>query len=219
LTVQTRNNAYTTYEQGWIVRIQPPVTAENSRTLLLLHGLTGDENVMWIFTRGVPENMWMLAPRAPETGPGSGYSWLPRGGDWPTLQDFVPVAERFWQAIRRIADDAGAPTSQIDVMGFSQGAALSYALAALYPNEIGRVIALAGFLPIENPLPGAYSALSGKAVYVAHGSADAIVPVEMAQQAVQVLQSAGARVTYCESDVGHKLSASCLRGLDRFLQE
>lgn len=94
---------------------------------------------------------------------------------------------------------------------------MAYALAAFYPQRVHRVIALAGFLPLEETLPGRYAAARGKKIYVAHGTQDETVPVSLAQEAVRTLQDAGAEVVYCESEVGHKLSAPCLRGLTQFV--
>ncbi len=41
---------------------------------------------------------------------------------------------------------------QFDVMGFSQGAVMAYALSFLFP-EGNKVAALAGFVPISGNLP------------------------------------------------------------------
>jgi predicted esterase len=46
-----------------------------------------------------------------------------------------------------------------------------------------------------------------------------MVPMAMARHAVQLLEGAGAKVTYCESAVGHKLSADCLKALESYLLE
>jgi hypothetical protein len=35
---------------------------------------------------------------------------------------------------------------------------------------------------------------------------------------VALLEKAGATVTYCEEDVGHKLSAGCFRGLESYFR-
>jgi hypothetical protein len=43
--------------------------------------------------------------------------------------------------------------------------------------------------------------------------------VERARQLTGLLEQAGARVIFCEADVGHKVSAECLRGLETFLKE
>ncbi len=187
------------------------------RSILLLHGWTGDEKVMWIFTRNLPGNYWLFAPRAPIPADEGGYGWIPHEGGWPELADFRGIAEALLDAFRHWAGRVHAPREPFDVMGFSQGAAMAYALAAYYPHQINRLVALAGFLPPDDPMPGRYSALNGKKIYIAHGVKDETVPVEFAQQAVRTLQSVGAQVTYCESDVGHKLSADCLRGLEKFL--
>jgi predicted esterase len=34
-----------------------------------------------------------------------------------------------------------------------------------------------------------------------------------------LLEKAGAQVTYCEGEVGHKVSADCLRALKEFLKD
>lgn len=215
--MQTENSTpFEFIDESWTVRILPPALQGGSRSILLLHGLTGDETVMWIFSRNLPRDAWLFAPRAPHAAPGGGYRWITSAGDWPALDDFSVSAANLKEAYARWAAKLGAPAQVYDVMGFSQGAALAYALAALHPQQVRRVITLAGFLPTEDSFPGRYSRLEGKKVYIAHGSQDRTIPVEKARQAVSVLESAGCQVTYCESDVGHKLSASCLRGLNDF---
>lgn len=217
--MQTENEPFLLEEQGWIVRVQPPKIrddANSTRTLLLLHGLLGNETVMWIFTRGIPKNYWLFAPRAPVQLEMSGYAWLPRHEGWPDLASFQPVAEKLLNAFRSWSDKTGAPKQSFDVMGFSQGAAMSYAMAAFYPQQVGRVLALAGFMPKDDEVPGRYHGLKGKKVYIAHGSKDEVIPVSEARTASQVLQGVGADVIYCESETGHKLSASCLRGLEEY---
>ena len=106
--------------------------------------------------------------------------------------------------------------SQFDAMGFSQGAALVSAMALLHPERIGRLGVLAGFVPSGAESLAAQRPLSGKSVFVAHGTLDDRVNVELARHSVQVLQEAGASVTYCEDEVGHKLSSNCLRALQAF---
>ena len=212
------NEPYTTYDRGWMLRVRKPMHNNNPRVLLLLHGWTGDETVMWIFTRSVPDNFWILAPRGPVQAPEKGYGWLPNHTRLPKLQDFEQIAHSLHQAINHWSADLHLPAQPVDVMGFSQGAAMAYALTAFYPQQVDRVIALAGFLPQDETLPGRYTALKGKPVYVAHGTLDETIPIALAHNAVQTLQLAGADVTYCESEVGHKMGAGCLRGLTEFME-
>lgn len=214
----TGSEAYTIFDRGWIVRIQPAVETPSSRSLLLLHGWKGDEKVMWVFAHNLPRDSWYFAPRGPVQDEESGYGWLPHSGSLPPLADFEQPAHALMQAFLTWAKDTGAPVSPLDVMGFSQGAAMAYALAAYYPQQVHRIIALAGYLPVDAPMPGRYAALDGKRIYIAHGTRDETIPVQNAQEAVHILQTCGAQVTYCESDAGHKLSAGCLKGLSAFVR-
>jgi phospholipase/carboxylesterase len=107
--------------------------------------------------------------------------------------------------------------SMVDIIGFSQGAAMTFTLGWLYPQRVRKMGILAGFAPegAEEALqPGV---LRGRHVFVAHGTHDQIVPVAQARRVIQLLQSAGAEVSYCESEVGHKLSADCLGALEMYL--
>jgi predicted esterase len=114
---------------------------------------------------------------------------------------------------------AGLQASTFDAMGFSQGAAVCSLLAFLYPQRIRKVAILAGFVPrgLEELAPG--RPLEQKPFFVAHGTRDATVTVEHARASIEVLEQAGAQVTYCEDDVGHKVSLHCLRALRAFLTD
>ena len=59
----TANEPFISHLNGWTFRLQPPQGSGPARLLVLLHGWTGDENVMWIFTRRLSRRFWLLAPR------------------------------------------------------------------------------------------------------------------------------------------------------------
>jgi phospholipase/carboxylesterase len=174
---------------------------------------------MSIFTRNFPEEYWLLSPRAPYATIPYGYSWrapAPRGS-WPTVELFRPSVESLIQLLDRWADSNRLDSSSVDVIGFSQGAALSFTLGLLYPERFRKIAILAGFSPegVEQYLvPGLFLK---KNVFLAHGTQDDKVPISMARRTIKLLEDAGANVTYCESEVGHKLSAECLRALENYL--
>jgi len=198
---------------------------EPARFMLLLHGWTGDENSMWIFTRKFPDNLWIAAPRGPHVSDQGGYSWRPlrsvQDADWglPTLSDLKPAAD----ALIRLVDDFSASVdvdaTEFDVAGFSQGGALTNVLALLYPERIHKAAVLAGFMPDGTDDLIHRRVLDGKQFFVAHGERDDLVPFERAKRSIELLEEAGAQVTFCDADVGHKLSADCLRGLETFFKE
>lgn len=202
-------------------------THASPRLLLLIHGLTGDENSMWVFARDLPPHFWMIAPRAPHTAEPFGYSWRtlqPATVGRPTFEHLLPAAEALIRLIDEYQASIGIDASperkrRIDVIGFSQGAAMSSVLAFLYPQRIRKVGILSGFVPsgVDAYIPG--RPLEGKKIFVAHGTKDDTLPVDLALASIEILEQAGAQVTYCEDEVGHKVGLNCLRALRSYLED
>jgi phospholipase/carboxylesterase len=205
---------------GWTMRVRH-AAQEPSRFLLLLHGWTGDENSMWVFTRRLSPDFWIVAPRGPYAAKEGGYSWRAlRPGSWglPTLSDLKPAADNLIRLVDEVSASIGVDATQFDVAGFSQGGALTNVLTLLYPQRVRKAAVLAGFMPggVDDLI--AQHVLAGKPIFVAHGTQDNLVPVERARGSIELLEDAGAQVIFCESEVGHKVSADCLRGLEAFFK-
>jgi phospholipase/carboxylesterase len=194
--------------------------AKLGRLLILLHGWMGDENSMWVFARRLAPNYSILAPRAPFPVAEGGYSWREiKPGTWgmSSYEDIIPSAEALLAFVDGWSISIGIDAGQFDLMGFSQGAAMTYGLALLYPERVRRLAALSGFMPENAETQLATKRLSGKPIFVTHGRHDNLIPVEQARKAVALLKAAGAQVMYCESDAGHKVSKECLGKMEIFL--
>ncbi len=193
----------------------------------MLHGWTGDENSMWVFARNFPTDRWILAPRGLHAAAQGGYSWRPPHpgtSGRPGLEDLREAAEALIRLVdayqahacaepgRSVKIDAG----NFDAVGFSQGAALVNVLGCLHPERVRRMGILAGFMPSGMEELVAQKPLAGKPVFVTHGTQDNLVPIDRARASMSLLEQAGAEITYCEADVGHKVSADCLRALEAF---
>jgi phospholipase/carboxylesterase len=204
--------------KGWTYRFRPAGAAP-ARLLLMLHGWTGNENSMWLFTRNIQEQYAILLPRAPHLAPEGGYTWRQvQAGNWglPSLEDLRPSAEAVIEFIHDWSTNSGVDVSTFDVTGFSQGAAMAYALALLFPGRVERVATLSGFLPAVSD--GRLALLAGKRIFISHGRSDEMIPVERARQVRVLLEQAGAQVTYCETDGGHKVGKECLKGIESFFK-
>jgi len=200
----------------WTTRIREPKGAGPHPVILLLHGWTGDENSMWIFAGRLPGDALLVAPRGLHDTPLGGYGWHPHQlGAWPDLSAFEPAIQALLD-LMTAENFPQADFSRMHMAGFSQGAALTYAFALEHPERVASFAGLSGFMPQKaEPLITDHP-LQDKRVFVAHGTQDELVPVARARQAVGQLGEAGAQVTYCEDDVGHKLSATCFHGLQDF---
>ncbi len=211
------NTVLETFE-NWTLRVRTPARTP-ARLILMLHGWTGDENSMWVFARNFPADCLLLAPRGLHPAAEGGYSWRPPRPDSfgrPNLEDLRESAEALVRLVDAYAARGQIDASQFDVMGFSQGAALSNVLTCLHPARIRRAGILAGFMPSGMEEVIAKKPLAGKAMFVSHGTQDNLVSIDRARASMTLLEQAGAHVTYCEAEVGHKVSADCLRALESF---
>ncbi len=138
-------------------------------------------------------------PRAPQPrGPG----W--QGFDWPVTAPQADVSRRLtaetarlWPEVLRRA--RGRP---VVVLGFSQGAVLSYALAAQHPDALALALPIAGLLP--EPLGPTAAAAP---VVALHGTADRVIDVAFGRDTVARFRQAGGPVTLHEfPGVGHTLT-------------
>jgi phospholipase/carboxylesterase len=217
--VQTVISTDTIAFNDWTLRVRPS-SAESPRLLAMIHGWTGDENSMWVFTRGLPSDYWIIAPRAPHAAESKGFSWRPPQAETfgrPSLETLLPSVEALINLIDEYAASVKVEARQFDLVGFSQGGAMVNVVGLLYPQRIRKMGVLAGFLPsgLEDVIEK--KPLAGKNVFVAHGTQDQLVPVDRARASMQELERAGAQITYCEDDVAHKLSSNCLRALENYL--
>jgi phospholipase/carboxylesterase len=203
---------------NWTLRVHHPARTP-ARLLLMLHGWTGDENSMWVFVRNFPDDYLLLAPRGPYLAPDRGYSWRmsrPDSFARPGLEDLRESAEALVNLVDTYAARNQVDANQFDVLGFSQGAALSNVLTCLFPQRIHKTGILAGFMPSGMDEIIARRPLLGKQIFVSHGTQDNMVPIDRALASISLLEQAGAHITYCEAEVGHKVSSYCVQGLETF---
>lgn len=200
-------------ESGLVYRYRE---AQNKRTpaVILLHGLGGDDNSMWVLEHVLPRGGLVVAPRGLFMVGERSYNWVdgPLRG-WPTEEDFQPAVNALEKLVHELEDRFGLSCEELILMGFSQGAALAFATAAVPKLRPLAVIAAAGFLPEGN-----YRHLSGLSVFWGHGVKDEWVSIEIARSGAKVLQNAGAEVQLCETNVGHKLGLECLDGLTGWIE-
>jgi len=202
----------------WILRERIPHGDGLLPAIVMLHGWTGDENAMWQFASKLPVDAFLIAPRAIYDSPYGGYSWTPSSSSpISSLEDFTKAVNELFVLLQP-ENFLNTDLSNIHLLGFSQGAALAFTFALRHSERVGFIAGLSGFLPenISSLMEG--NPLKGKHVFLAHGSQDKLIPLEHAQQAAQALGKAGARVSFCIDNVGHKLSAACFSSLSVYFR-
>jgi phospholipase/carboxylesterase len=203
---------------GLTCRVWEAPPGQTGRTALLLHGRGGDESSMAVFRAALPEDVRVVSPRALLTDTAGGFAWVPPHPEsvWPVHEDFATADAR----LTMLVDELRTPTraaQPILLAGFSQGAAMAAAFALEHRARIAGLALLAGFVarPPDSHLDR--KPLFGLPVFVAYGTADTFIPPAIVDQSIALLRRAGGSVTTCDSAIGHKVSAACLRSLRDWL--
>jgi phospholipase/carboxylesterase len=136
---------------------------------------------------------------------------------WAHRQDFETSLNRVDALIGKLAERYPASFEAINLVGFSQGAALAGAYLLAYTERVKRLAMLSGFLPAG--VSPSDADLAGVDIFIGHGSLDETVPEEKAQEANLIFQAAGGNVRYCLTEVGHKLGSECFRAFNRFFED
>ena len=90
----------------------------------------------------------------------------------------------------------------ITLIGFSQGAILSWSLAFNYPNHFRRIVALSGFL-IENLIKTKEVTFSA---FASHGMEDPVIPHQWANKSIGPLAAKYDQIEFYTYPMGHMVS-------------
>ena len=155
---------------------------------------------------------------------------------WPAITVFpqVPADER-WQgdvaamamaALDATMEEFSTDASRTYLTGLSLGGNGSWYLGHHHADRFAAVLAVCGFVQLEgrfesfvsdsgDPYSIVANSLRNTPVWVVHGDADVVVPVDESRRMVSALQSAGAAVHYTElPGVNHNSSDAAYADLD-----
>ena len=172
-----------------VLRLGVPLD-EAAGVMILLHGRGGSAEDMFSLGEelGGPDFAY-LAPKA------ANNTWYPYSFLAPLEQNepYLTSALNRIEAIVRLAIDAGLPSKQIVISGFSQGACLATEFVARHPRRYAGLIAFTGGLigPPDSDLshPGD---LGGTPAFLGSGDPDPHVPWHRVQQSGEALKQMGA---------------------------
>ena len=189
-----------------------PADGEPSGLLVLHHGRGSDELDMLGLADVLDpaRRLAVVCPRAPLQFAGApGYHWyaVPRVG-YPDPETFAVGYGELGAFHDELWERTGVGAERTVLGGFSQGSVMSYAtgLGVGRPRPAG-ILAFSGFVP---SVPGWEPDLVGRAglaVFIAHGSADQVIGVELGRSARELLETGGLDVEYHEPRGAHQIEA------------
>ncbi len=203
---------------------EPKVKHDKNPLLLLLHGYGSNEEDLFSFASELPDDSYVISVRAPYDLQPYGHAWyaIHFDADENKFSDNVQAkqsVEIISSFIDEIVKQYPIDTENVTLIGFSQGAILSYATALTYPEKISKVVALSGYFNQEI-LPEVIDtkAISHLKFFVSHGSVDQVIPVDWARKAKPALENLGLEVEYQEYPIGHGVSPKNFYAFKNWLQ-
>jgi phospholipase/carboxylesterase len=143
-----------------------------------------------------------------------------KGLDRKAVEDIDGFRDTDEQIRALIANEVGrgVPTHRIVLAGFSQGGAVSLYTVPRLKETLAGVMALSCYLPRE----GAFFAERQEAnnatpIFMAHGRADATLPVAMGAASRDFLQAQGYKVEWHEYPMAHAVCPAEIADIREFL--
>ncbi|MFM9825321.1 alpha/beta hydrolase [Flavobacterium sp.] len=190
----------------------PKIKLEKNPVLLLLHGYGSNEDDLFSFSTELPEDYYIISARAPFDMQYKSYAWYAINFDadenkFSDHNQAVESRDLIAVFIDELIANYPIDATRVTLIGFSQGAILSYAIALSYPEKVQRVVAMSGYLNPEiikdDYLKNTFSNLK---IFASHGTVDQVIPVEWGRKAKPFLENLGIATTYKEYPIGHGVS-------------
>jgi phospholipase/carboxylesterase len=210
--------------------IEVETAAKPNAAVIWLHGLGADGHD---FEPIVPEivhrreRAWRFvfpnAPVRPVTINGGMRmrAWYDiKGLDRHAAEDVAGFRETDAQVRQLIAREAerGIPANRVVLAGFSQGGAVSLYTALRLSEKLAGVMALSCYLPVESTF-GAERAPANDAtpIFMAHGQADATLPMAMGSSSRNFLKAQGYTIEWHEYPMAHAVCVAEIADIREFL--
>ncbi len=103
--------------------------------------------------------------------------------------------------------ERGIPTERIVLAGFSQGGAVALHTALREPRALGGVMALSTYLPLAGLVAAERSSVNaGLPIFMAHGTADNVLPLSLGESSRRTLEALGYAVDWHQYPMAHSVS-------------
>jgi phospholipase/carboxylesterase len=188
---------------------EPKVILDKNPLLLLLHGYGSNEADLFSFAPELPDEYYIISARAPYDLQYGSYAWyaINFDADQNKFSD-NDQARISRDVIAGFIDELVAnypiDANDVNLIGFSQGSILSYAVALSYPEKVNKVVAMSGYVNLEIVAEDYLkNDLTKLKIFASHGTVDQVIPVDWARKTPAILEKLGITTTYKEYPVGH----------------
>ena len=201
----------------------PSQSGHKGDILVMLHGYGSNEKDLMQLAPLLDQNLHFITPRAPLVLAPEMYGWFPVEFTQEGITIDREAARRTKETLLDFLHDiiAGydAREGKIWLMGFSQGAVMSYLTALAEPSLLHGVIALSGQFPESSTLVNTDPELFRSIPFlVIHGLYDDVLPVTNGRRSENWLAEHVDLLTYREYAMGHEINNHALELIKDWLE-
>jgi phospholipase/carboxylesterase len=207
----------------YLVR-EPKIKLEKNPLILLLHGYGSNEQDLFSFATELPDHYYIVSARAPYDLQYGSYAWyaINFDADENKFSDHEQAKisrDLIATFITELVAHYPIDSSNVNLVGFSQGSILSYAVALSHPEKISKVVAMSGYFNSEI-IEDNYSKkdFSKLQIFVSHGTSDQVIPIEWARKTPAILDNLHITNTYEEYPIGHGVSPQNFYDFKKWLE-
>lgn len=168
-----------TLDTDAILWSEPEVERPGRPLLVLMHGVGSHEGDLFSLAPYLPNDPVIASLRAPLPY-GPGFAWFPMPGEAPDAERFAVARASAASVLTWLAslssEDVG--TSGVGLLGFSQGAAMTFELLRAEPKLFDYAVPLSGFVFPDAHRGDAALAERRPPVFWGRGDADELFPPE-----------------------------------------
>lgn len=203
---------------------EPKIKQDKNPLLLLLHGYGSNEEDLFSFATELPDAYYVISARAPYDLQYGSYAWYAINFDanqnkFSDNDQATASRDLIIGFINELTAKYAIDVNNVSLLGFSQGAILSLAVALSYPQQVQKVIGLSGYLN-EDILKDNYTNndFSELKIFSSHGTVDQVIPITWAQKTKPFLNQLGINSVYKEYPIGHGISPQVFYDLKNWLE-
>ena len=187
------------------------------RCIILLHGYGSNADDLFSFANYLPHQVTVISLEAPLDTPFGGKAWYSIHFDatqdkWSNLEEAKKSLDAITQQLEYFINEYDLNPKDISLMGFSQGAILSWSLLLDHPQKFRRAICMSGYINtqlLEKPLNEYQNILA----YASHGTNDPTVPYEWAESSIGELRINNSKTEFNAYPDGHNVSPENFKDL------
>jgi phospholipase/carboxylesterase len=204
---------------------EPKIKLDKNPLLLLLHGYGSNEEDLFSFASELPEEYFVVSAQAPYPLMFGSYAWYAINFDadenkFSDINQAKQSRDLLVDFIDELIVKYTIDKEKITLIGFSQGAILSYAIALSYPEKITKIVAMSGYLNTEMAKENfEQNDFSNLKIFASHGTVDQVIPVEWARKTGPVLEKLGIKFLYKQYPVGHGVAPQNFYDFKNWLEE